>query len=436
MFKNTEFDAWTFQSFTTGTEANVFDIKFPSFAIKCDMLNDPVVKKKAFKEIAKYIAWCHEHLLVNEGPDVDYDGSPFPSNSIGARLRGQALLPDGWRAAFLGCKSDSKARVSMNHFSRNYSCTLVCEACLACQGHVHAPLSLLYADFGSNAMWRNTVGTHETYMSETAAHDLSCWSEVPGWRIELAWRDWMHNDYLGAGRDHLGSLAIDLLRHGRLGHGPADRQLKQLWIEFAGPGGWCKRNGISSPPGSFSKRKFGRTTNKEYPMMSSSFKACHMKLLTAFFSEKASAVCEGSTYSKMRATSIWALANCQHIMDTHGLILDSSASGNLRASIYLWLQSYQWLAHTSQTDNSCLYYIRPKFHYIDHIAMDIDLSKTWNLNPRFLSCMADESFLGKLMKIGKKCHASSASLRLLQRWILFIAIRWQKRRRSQRWYLQ
>ena len=58
----------------------------------------------------------------------------------------------------------------------------------------------------------------------------------------------------------------------------------------------------------------------------------------------------------------------------------------------------------------------------------MDIART-RLNPaRVSSCFSDESFLGYLKKIGVRCHSSNMMLRLLQRYILFLSLRWKDSR--------
>eukprot|EP00959_Pyramimonas_sp_CCMP1952_P419641 8789517-Pyramimonas_sp.AAC.1 len=116
-------------------------------------------------------------------------------------------------------------------------------------------------------------------------------------------------------------------------------------------------------------------------------------------------------------------------MDTCGILLSPSETKQLRGSIYTWLRSYAYLHARSQIEGTFLYYLRPKHHYCEHIAMDLNPRLRFNLNPRFTSCWIDESFLGKMMRIGKRTHAARASVRVLQRYILYISLRWEKRRR-------
>ena len=48
-------------------------------------------------------------------------------------------------------------------------------------------------------------------------------------------------------------------------------------------------------------------------------------------------------------------------------------------------------------------------------------------NPRWLQCDLEESYLGVLKRIGKSCHGSTASRRLLERYLLGLGVRLRAR---------
>jgi len=61
---------------------------------------------------------------------------------------------------------------------------------------------------------------------------VSPWNEVPGWRLELEFRDVMHAGPLGVLRDLIASGLNDLLAEGALGNGPVDENLRDTFINM------------------------------------------------------------------------------------------------------------------------------------------------------------------------------------------------------------
>ena len=156
----------------------------------------------------------------------------------------------------------------------------------------------------------------------------------------------MHTWHQGCAKD-LASVIIDMLDDGLLYTKEAatpDAALKALHIE-------CRDFGKSyfseAPVGkAFSLQSFGRDVcHKVFPVFGSSWKACSMKLLTFFLARKCHNVCNGTQKSKMRATCTWAIAEFLHILDVSDLVMTPSQVQRAQHAGFLFLQSWQWLAH-------------------------------------------------------------------------------------------
>lgn len=78
----------------------------------------------------------------------------------------------------------------------------ICDSCLAssttkCDQRMH------FKNFGPSQAWSLTEISHEQYLAMPG--QISVWRSVPGWTLESCVFDWMHNVYLGHGRDLVGS---------------------------------------------------------------------------------------------------------------------------------------------------------------------------------------------------------------------------------------
>ena len=67
---------------------------------------------------------------------------------------------------------------------------------------------------------------------------------------------------------------------------------------------------------------------------------------------------------------------------------------------------------------------RPKHHCLVHLALDIIKNQ---VNPRVYHVFNDESFLGKLKLVARKCHGASMTKRVLQRYVISLVmfLRWE-----------
>ena len=111
-------------------------------------------------------------------------------------------------------------------------------------------------------------------------------------------------------------------------------------------------------------------------------------------------------------------------MDSSGRFLDREQIDRAQHAGNAFLQTYMKLAHIAYEEGQCLWKLKPKFHYMNH-RID-DLSNGWN--PRFLHAFMDESFMGYMSRLAKGCHRRTVLLRGLERYIVTLARRWQKRR--------
>ena len=90
------------------------------------------------------------------------------------------------------------------------------------------------------------------------------------------------------------------------------------------------------------------------------------------------------------------------------------------SKLLLWhLRATQILAAHAWCGKLMIFKLRPKRHYIWHLAQDLKAGN--RLNPRVFACTDEESFLGKLKKVAHLTHGDTMPRRSLQRYILAMA---------------
>ena len=169
------------------------------------------------------------------------------------------------------------------------------------------------------------------------------------------------------------------------------------------------------------------TDDSDYPMLGSVWKASSVKVICAFIASKAYDLDDGSPEAKARNVCAWAFAELDHIFDSADRELTEHEIRRSSYAAYAYLSTYSWLAEQAANLGLALYRIRPKHHYFQHI---IDRTAEDKQNPRSLSCTGEETFMGIMKRIGKACHGSSIYTRIFQRYLLYVAIRWKRRRES------
>ena len=90
-----------------------------------------------------------------------------------------------------------------------------CDRCLAMQGTRCRP-ELDYRNVTNSSAWHLTAINHQAYM-QFDADSLSHWVSMPGFNFLAITFDWMHNVYLGTGRDLCASGIIVLIDKGLVG---------------------------------------------------------------------------------------------------------------------------------------------------------------------------------------------------------------------------
>ena len=419
LHRNSEHYIWSSQSlFGSG---DVWEFKFLMASIPHARMRLPSTKKAVFARLTKFIAWAQKPWQSGVAPALDLDG-----RELRRALPPGAQLAGGWTAAFAGLKNDGKARKEIHGFKRFYGSMYCCDSCLAVQRYKRAPVPLFYGDFGEDAAYVATAISHEDYMAAEA--EVSPWANVDGWRLELNYWDLLHVLFWGNSRDANASCIVEFMEHGLLA-GTKQEQMDWLSKDFAR---WCRRERISCSRAAFSLASLGRESQSQYPELASWYKGMTVKTMCFWLAEKARELDDGSLHSNFRATCMWAMAEFLHTVDGGGVWLDDADVLRARRAGRLYLQCYQWLAVQTEEQGQCLWASKPKMHYFDHAVRSLHIG----VNPKFVQCDADETFMNTCKRIGSRCHGKSVTLRLLQRYSLGVCLRFAERRQRGRWSLQ
>ena len=94
-----------------------------------------------------------------------------------------------------------------------------------------------------------------------------------------------------------------------------------------------------------------------------------------------------------------------------------------------FLLTYQWLADDNLKRLTCLFKIKPKHHYFCHV---VDKHLGSAVNPKWTHNFQDEDFMGKIARLCGKVNACTVMLRAVQRYLLFLGLRFEALRRQER----
>ena len=419
VFTNTEANKWSMSSALAS--ADTIESNLPLLGLMEEEMHHPTVRAAVHREVCGVIGWSMDCASRGIMPWTGYYNEEFGPTSSRFGKRGHQMA-GGWRAAMVGVKADGKMRVQTHCLTRWYGCGYICDLDLATQPYKNVPHVFNYGNLGRHAPWRLTMISHQWYLKNDTR---SPWSRVPGFHIKMKWRDLMHALFQGCGQDLCGSVLWDFVVELLLAHPDPDKGLKMLYLEMKA---WCKLMELTCPTRVFSLALIGKGDKKKhlaYPILPDMVKAAHVKVILVFLAYKANLVCDGSWKSSTRAVCCWGLAHFLYICDQAGPILSPSDVREIERGGYAFLDAYQALAADAQSRHEPNYKIRPKLHDMCHI---IDIAIETRMNPRTQSCFAQEDLMGKLGLIGKHTHGSTFPLRFLQRHLLHLSWRWQRRR--------
>ena len=135
--------------------------------------------------------------------------------------------------------------------------------------------------------------------------------------------------------------------------------------------------------------------------------------------------------SKCRRANTWAIAELQFVLDMGDWLLTPREIKRAKYATHMYLMTWQFLASAAVRDGLRLFKIRPKHHYFCHL---MDRCFSDGQNPRkALQNAAEESYLGVIKRIGQRCHGASVYVRMLQRLLLFLCLRWKRRQETGAW---
>ena len=138
-------------------------------------------------------------------------------------------IASGYSFAYLGFKSDAKARKECHRFDRTYQHNQICEGCLAERPNKNGDPILTFKNFYGNAAHLLTNFSHDEYLRTTAEH--SPWEDMPGFHLKSIFRDPMHTIFLGTAKELLASCLGYWCRNGYVDGANLDEQLRGISAE-------------------------------------------------------------------------------------------------------------------------------------------------------------------------------------------------------------
>ena len=116
------------------------------------------------------------------------------------------------------------------------------------------------------------------------------------------------------------------------------------------------------------------------------------------------------------------------VLDGADLFLTDLEVDAFENSVSVFLVALQDIA---QKDKINIWKLRPKHHMLEHVAYD--LRHKSRINPKRVTCLLEEDFLGLMKNIGCFCRGLDPvgmMPRIQQRYLLNLKLRWKRRQRT------
>ena len=140
---------------------------------------------------------------------------------------------------------------------------------------------------------------------------------------------------------------------------------------------------------------------------------------------------EATIYCKLRGSMAWSWLEVNRILEAAGLFLVEQEVADFKEAGRMFLMSLQKLANVEPKQ---MWKLRPKHHQLDHMIDEMGVLSY--LNPKKITCLAEEDYLGKMKTISKPCRGGNPIAmmgRVTDRYLLSIGMRWHRRKKSQTW---
>ena len=127
------------------------------------------------------------------------------------------------------------------------------------------------------------------------------------------------------------------------------------------------------------------------------------------------------------ALSLRGLSEAQKLLDNGGLKFTGGEARKFDDMVHVHLRTWQKLALKFEALLIPLCNIRPKHHYLQHLACYVRRTR---INIRIHQNFDAESYMGKIKRIACKCHSVAMLRRVQQRYILYLALLWDRAKRE------
>lgn len=389
--------------------------RFLLAAIPCDKQFFTGSTNITLNRVFDFLVWSFEVLLTGMWPSRGFQVHGMPLE-VGVQVSKIGCpLADGFYGICGGVKGDQKFHLEAFRWVRHAGCNNICRWCSASK----LPGAFLWTNMSTKAAWKTS------WNPLTPCGSLA---RLPGLQATNIFDDMFHLLWVqGVGNDLAGSALCILATHGVfsagsegfVGSAPRAELLNcELQKAFCHFKQWCRHHKLQSSAPKFTSKTVHCGNAKEFPHVNGKGADVRLVVLWLHSFLSGSAGFQGLACVKHQVwfadleACVHNFAAFVHGISTCGVLLTNQEAANLKLWGEGFVGLYLGLASWACAVKSCLFKVRPKLHLFCHLVQRIR-----KLNPKMVTCMADESFMGVAGKIARGTHRNGLPLRTLQRYM-------------------
>ena len=397
-------------------------------------------------EFLDWLVFDLECLQQGKFPSVGWRGRALDKRRVA--LGGK---PIPVHCVIAGVKGDGKWLQQAYKWPRSFNHNAICRSCLA--SRVAGPL--LWTDFTSSATWQasdSPAPSQSPLTRLTGAHASSIFDDM----FHILWVHGVGNDLVGStlcllarvsyfsevvpggGRclaqqcsakvllPHKALVSLTDLESAEILSGdegddeltPPDlgveEQFRLGYLQFRE---WCRKNKIETTQELLTSKTVHCTARTQSPQLTG--KGCDVRLVLLWLQSTLSEKPPQARHQALSPVSLEMVCRVVHLLAwivqgiaSEPTLLAPTTSASLSKAGRTFVIMYVHLAGDAVRSGSTLYKVRPKTHVWWHL-----MSRLRALNPKVVSCMADESFMGVVAAVASQCHRLSMNRRVLMRYL-------------------
>ncbi len=385
----------------------------------CAMTYAHVAPGKTIEVLYEVLVWSLLCLAEGVYPTCDHCGRPFSETYHPDRWHkaGKPLSRDGYRGVWSELRGDWKWQAEALALEHWYGKNFICHLCRA-----HRRIKrLFFTQFRQTDHIRRTLVSSAMFRDWYGANrSRPALTRILGFDVWRCWADAMHVLDLGVYQVVAAACLIELVEEMVWGSSD-DRGFKLAHVEYKG---WCKETGVEPCP-RFDKSKLAPTKG-EFPHFSQQLaKASQTRYLMRWLrSVLDKPGVSSGTYGGIRFMMMKAFMDFEDVCDRNGRFLAHPDRQSIARHMETALLCMNSLSCRALDRGKFMWHLIPKCHMATHLAYDFAAS---GVNPRRVTCYADEDMVGKVKKIVTRCHGVSAGRTCLQRYAILVGTRWWTR---------